>query len=522
MSGTYALEGPRWAGTTITYSFAQSNFASNAVLAFTTPISQPPYLAVIRAAIHGWEAVAGIRLVEVADAPGVDIRIGWGSLARLGAFTVGVTYFNTLLGAAAYAPETTIQIDDPDIYGLVAAGAGRYLMGAFTLATLDQVAAHEMGHALGLGHSTVSTALMYPIASGDNPTIAGPDVAGVRALYGAPFAAVASVASSAGLLDVGFGDAAMAASAQTLLDRLSGATGAHAGGLYFLSTGATNLATDAVGGITVVGGGSWNVALGDGDDTVQAQAGDDSINAGTGHNLIFLGTGASSVTAAGADTIIGGSGASTIRVTGLGAIGFAGAGALSFLADSGIDTVIGNAGRVIVQGGPGGGVFTGGTQGNNFITAGAGAATILGAGAGDVLYAGGSAGDLVAGGAGSGTISAEASIGNDTLFAGAGDTLLRGGFGLDILVAGAGNDTFQPGPGAELIAFINGRAGGTDLVQGFVPGFTKFLLAGYGATAVADALGGATVSGGNTILALGDGTRVTIVGLGNLTGGSFL
>jgi len=47
---------------------------------------------------------------------------------------------------------------------------------------------HEYGHALGLGHSTVGSATMYPSASGNGVparTIASDDVAGVQYIYGA-------------------------------------------------------------------------------------------------------------------------------------------------------------------------------------------------------------------------------------------------------------------------------------------------------------------------------------------------
>lgn len=51
---------------------------------------------------------------------------------------------------------------------------------------IEDVAAHEFGHALGLGHSTSGNATMYPsITSCDtrNRTLAADDIAGVLALY---------------------------------------------------------------------------------------------------------------------------------------------------------------------------------------------------------------------------------------------------------------------------------------------------------------------------------------------------
>jgi matrix metalloproteinase-20 (enamelysin) len=51
---------------------------------------------------------------------------------------------------------------------------------------IEDIAAHEFGHALGLGHSTVTSATMYPSTSACNTanrSLDADDVAGVRALY---------------------------------------------------------------------------------------------------------------------------------------------------------------------------------------------------------------------------------------------------------------------------------------------------------------------------------------------------
>ena len=51
---------------------------------------------------------------------------------------------------------------------------------------IEDIAAHEFGHALGLGHSTVTGATMYPSVSScnaGNRTLEADDIAGVRFLY---------------------------------------------------------------------------------------------------------------------------------------------------------------------------------------------------------------------------------------------------------------------------------------------------------------------------------------------------
>jgi matrixin len=51
---------------------------------------------------------------------------------------------------------------------------------------IEDIAAHEFGHALGLGHSSITGATMYPSVSScnaGNRTLATDDIAGIRFLY---------------------------------------------------------------------------------------------------------------------------------------------------------------------------------------------------------------------------------------------------------------------------------------------------------------------------------------------------
>ncbi|HYR22096.1 MAG TPA: matrixin family metalloprotease [Chthoniobacterales bacterium] len=50
---------------------------------------------------------------------------------------------------------------------------------------IQRVALHELGHVLGLGHSTLSTAIMYAYV-GNTDALTPDDIAGAQALYGAP------------------------------------------------------------------------------------------------------------------------------------------------------------------------------------------------------------------------------------------------------------------------------------------------------------------------------------------------
>jgi len=71
---------------------------------------------------------------------------------------------------------------------------------------LQGVACHEMGHALGLGHSTVSGATMQPAISGTGVaqrSIAPDDIAGVQSIYGVKSASKPTITSLAGSKTIG-------------------------------------------------------------------------------------------------------------------------------------------------------------------------------------------------------------------------------------------------------------------------------------------------------------------------------
>jgi hypothetical protein len=287
---------------------------------------------------------------------------------------------------------------------------------------------------------------------------------------------------------------------------------AGTGGLTFFGASAGN-GSIAVGGgdnvISLPNGSQYYAALGTGSDTVFAGGnGTVDASAGGGSNLIFVSPIANThnvVYSAGTrDTIIAGAGHATIGESGSGATIYLGSGS-AVVADGGTaDTVIGGPGTGVATlfGGSGEMVWGDGKTldfiagvNNASTVAGGVADTVFGAAGSDVTYLSGPTGATLSAGAGNETLNAAGSTQND------------------MLVGGSGTTTFTVGTGADTVAFFDGRAGGTDIVSGFTSKDT-LLDSGYGAAAPT-----VSASGGNTMVTLGDGTKVTLT---DFSGNNFL
>lgn len=128
-----------------------------------------------------WENVSNVNLALVSDAGQAvgssgnqqddsrfgDIRIG---AVPLSPGTLAVTFL---------APPGNGGTDAGDI--LLNSNINWQVNSNYDLLT---VAAHEFGHALGLGHSTVSTAVMYGAYNGIKQSLVGDDIAGIQSIYG--------------------------------------------------------------------------------------------------------------------------------------------------------------------------------------------------------------------------------------------------------------------------------------------------------------------------------------------------
>ncbi|XP_058192914.1 metalloendoproteinase 2-MMP [Rhododendron vialii] len=162
---------PRWpAGKTdLTYAFLPANSLSDSVRT------------VFSRAFQKWSAVIPLTFTETSSYGVADIRIGFYS----GDHNDGEP-FDGVLGTLAHAfspPSGVLHFDGDEnwvVEGDVAASA------VVSAVDLESVAVHELGHVLGLGHSSEREAIMYPtISTGTRKVdLAGDDVEGIQSLYG--------------------------------------------------------------------------------------------------------------------------------------------------------------------------------------------------------------------------------------------------------------------------------------------------------------------------------------------------
>jgi hypothetical protein len=194
----YNFEGPYWQSKIITWSFATSNLNGDSATFsdFFDTGTQAAEAGVVEQALARWAAIGGFDFVEAPDSAAVDIRIGWGDLLHSGQGEIGQASFK--FAGDIMSPDGIVRIEDPVETGLTSdPGVIGGLAYQGQSSTMYQIALHELGHALGLAHSTDPNAVMFPTAQGaTNQDADASDIAGMQALY----AAVACYAAGCAIL----------------------------------------------------------------------------------------------------------------------------------------------------------------------------------------------------------------------------------------------------------------------------------------------------------------------------------
>jgi Ca2+-binding RTX toxin-like protein len=297
-----------------------------------------------------------------------------------------------------------------------------------------------------------------------------------------------------------------------------------------LGTGGNDTITSSFVSSGVIGGvpGTLN-------DTIFGAGGNDSLNGGAGVDIISGGEGDDTLTGEGGnDSLLGDSGLdwvsySFVADTSAGvtvnlATGFAFGSGVGSDTLSGIENVIGGAGRDVIVGNSAANILISASTGADDITGGAGADTLVGGTSWDNWLWGGDDNDSILGGSASFHY-LRGDAGNDTIVSGSGyNHRLDGGNGDDSLVGyygaelygSAGNDTLRAGSlrsellqgdeGNDLLLgstandTLRGFAGDDTLVGGGGTDWAEF-YSGFGGVTVDLNLGRASGASGNDSLA---------------------
>src|SRR6266550_1482703 len=234
---------------------------------------------------------------------------------------------------------------------------------------------------------------------------------------------------------------------------------------------------------------------------------------GAGNDRIFLGDGSESIGGALGDTLAGGTGLNQFLDGHLGNQSILG----------------GTAGTETIWGGPGD-TIRGGSGGNETI-GGAPGDTITG-GSGGNESIDGARGNQSIGSGGNETI---AGVSGETITGGAANTFFDGTSGNESIIAGSGNSTIWGGPGDT----VQGASGGGSALIGFAGGnetlwdngstttghdsVSTFSQAGgdrvslnSATDTIANVVGTASTSGGNTTVTLHDGSTITFIGISSI------
>lgn len=170
----FVADGRSWDHPNITYFFANN----------TPDIASDRTFSAVRDAMALWSSVVPLSFSEVSSAASADIVIRWGA----GNHGDDTPFDGTgkILAHAFYPPPNggslagDVHFDEDETWTDSVRASGEQPIDLVT------VAAHELGHALGLGHSLETNALMYPYYGRSHRNLSEDDIQGIQSIYGRP------------------------------------------------------------------------------------------------------------------------------------------------------------------------------------------------------------------------------------------------------------------------------------------------------------------------------------------------
>lgn len=171
---SFSAGGQKWSTTNLRYAFQN----------FTADVPNDQIVIAIQQAFALWAAETPLRFTQVPMSAGPEIIIrfvtgdhGDGAPFDGAGGVLAHAFFPPTPPNAPTAIQGDTHFDDAETWTVTVPPAA----GTFDLVT---VAAHEFGHALGLGHSSVTGSIMEPFYGGPHRFLHSDDVAGIQSLYG--------------------------------------------------------------------------------------------------------------------------------------------------------------------------------------------------------------------------------------------------------------------------------------------------------------------------------------------------
>lgn len=174
----YVLEGPKWPNGTVNFQLSLGTASQ------TLSDGSPNWNSAVAPALGMWNQVMGrTQLNGVNSSAAVSQGDHLNSLAFASTF-FGHSFGSSTLAITGYSYSGSTMIEADTLFN-TAWTWDSYRGPLRSAMDIQRVALHELGHAIGLNHSTASGAIMNAFV-GDQYTLSADDIAGAQALYGAP------------------------------------------------------------------------------------------------------------------------------------------------------------------------------------------------------------------------------------------------------------------------------------------------------------------------------------------------